>query len=189
MTIRQQWMAVLGIVMVLGAGLWLGTRMLGHEFYEVRVGNEAPGFMAVDVLRSASEQKSLSAYRGKVIVLNIWRTDCEPCKVEMPSMEQLHRAYVDRGLAVVAVSVDRDGLDGVIRQFATDYALTFDVLHDRMDLMGSVYRYTGVPETYVIDRRGIIRRKWIGPDDWNSDRNRKFIESLLTEDPRSSAGS
>jgi peroxiredoxin len=77
----------------------------------------------------------------------------------------------------------------LIRQFATDYALTFDVLHDRMDLMGSVYRYTGVPETYVIDRRGIIRRKWIGPDDWNSDRNRKFIESLLAEDPLSSAGS
>jgi len=188
MTIRQQWMAVLGIVAVLGLGLWAGTHFLGDEFYEVRVGKEAPGFMAVDVLRSANEQKSLSAYHGKVILLNIWRTDCEPCKVEMPSMEQLHRAYVDRGLAVVAVSVDRHGLDRVIRQFATDYELTFDVLHDRLDLLGQVYRYTGVPETYVIDRRGIIRRKWIGPDDWNSGSNRKFIESLLDESPRTSTG-
>lgn len=189
MTIRQQWMAVLGIVAVLGAGLWAGTHMLGHEFYEVRVGSEAPGFMAVDVLRSESEQKSLSAYRGQVVLLNIWRTDCEPCKVEMPSMEQLHRAYADRGLAVVAVSVDRSGLQEVIRRFATDYDLTFDVLHDRMDLLGSVYRYTGVPETYVIDRRGIIRRKWIGPDDWNSEANRKFVEVLLNEAPPSTTGS
>jgi cytochrome c biogenesis protein CcmG, thiol:disulfide interchange protein DsbE len=179
MTIRQQWMAVLGIVAILGAGLWAGTHFLGDEFYEVRVGTEAPGFNAVDVMRSDTELKTLSDYRGQVILLNIWATWCEPCKKEMPSMEALHRDLKDRGLAVVAVSVDNVNMESTIRQFVKDYDLTFDVLYDRAELFRAVYRYTGVPETYIIDREGVIRRKWIGEDDWSSPANRRFIEGLL----------
>lgn len=179
MTIRQQWMAVLGIVALLGGGLWAGTHFLGDEFYEVRVGTEAPGFNAVDVMRSDTELKTLSDYRGQVILLNIWATWCDPCKKEMPSMEALHRDLKDRGLAVVAVSVDDVDREATIRQFVKDYNLTFDVLYDRAELFRAVYRYTGVPETYIIDREGVIRRKWIGEDDWSSPANRRFIEGLL----------
>lgn len=179
MTIRQQWMAVLGIVAILGVGLWAGTHFLGDEFYEVRVGTEAPGFNAVDVMNSDTELKTLSDYRGQVILLNIWATWCDPCKKEMPSMEALHRDLKDRGLAVVAVSVDNVDMESTIRQFAKDYDLTFDVLYDRAELFRAVYRYTGVPETYIIDREGVIRRKWIGEDDWSSPANRRFIEGLL----------
>jgi cytochrome c biogenesis protein CcmG/thiol:disulfide interchange protein DsbE len=184
MTIRQQWLAVLGIVAVLGAGLWAGTHLLGDEFYEVRVGTEAPGFNAVDIMHSDTELKTLSDYRGQVILLNIWATWCEPCKQEMPSMEQLHRALKDRGLAVVAVSVDKPDMAATIRQFVADYDLTFAVLYDPADLFRAVYRYTGVPETYIIDRTGVIRRKWIGPDDWSSASNRRFIEGLLGAAPQ-----
>jgi cytochrome c biogenesis protein CcmG, thiol:disulfide interchange protein DsbE len=179
MTVRQQWMAVLGIVAVLGIGLWAGTHFLGDEFYEVRVGTEAPGFNAVDVMRSDTELKTLSDYRGQVILLNIWATWCDPCKKEMPSMERLHRDLKDRGLAVVAVSIDKPDMESTIRQFVKDYDLTFDVLYDRAELFRAVYRYTGVPETYIIDREGVIRRKWIGEDDWSSAGNRRFIEGLL----------
>jgi cytochrome c biogenesis protein CcmG, thiol:disulfide interchange protein DsbE len=114
-----------------------------------------------------------------VILLNIWATWCEPCKKEMPSMEALHRDLKDRGLAVVAVSVDNVNMESTIRQFVKDYDLTFDVLYDRAELFRAVYRYTGVPETYIIDREGVIRRKWIGEDDWSSPANRRFIEGLL----------
>lgn len=179
MTIKQQWLAVLGIVAILGAGLWAGTHFLGDEFYEVRVGTEAPGFNAVDVMNSDTELKTLSDYRGQVILLNIWATWCDPCKKEMPSMEALHRDLKDRGLAVVAVSVDNVDMESTIRQFVKDYDLTFDVLYDRAELFRAVYRYTGVPETYIIDREGVIRRKWIGEDDWSSPANRRFIEGLL----------
>jgi cytochrome c biogenesis protein CcmG, thiol:disulfide interchange protein DsbE len=179
MTIRQQWLAVLGIVAVLGIGLWAGTHFLGDEFYEVRVGTEAPGFNAVDVMRSDTELKTLSDYRGQVILLNIWATWCDPCKKEMPSMERLHRDLKDRGLAVVAVSIDKPDMESTIRQFVKDYDLTFDVLYDRAELFRAVYRYTGVPETYIINREGVIRRKWIGEDDWSSPGNRRFIEGLL----------
>ncbi|MCU0616219.1 MAG: TlpA family protein disulfide reductase [Gemmatimonadaceae bacterium] len=179
MTIKQQWLAVLGVVSLLGIGLWFGSRTIKDEFYEVRIGSEAPGFNAVDVMRSDAELKTLSDYRGKVVLLNIWATWCGPCKVEMPSIQALHEAYKDRGLAVVAVSVDDPGKEQVIRDFVKEYKLTFDVLYDRTELFRSVYRYTGVPETYLIDRDGVVRRKWIGPDDWNSPANRRFVEKLL----------
>ena len=94
-------------------------------------------------------------------------------------MEALHRDLKDRGLAIVAVSVDNEQMEPTIRQFVKDYDLTFDVLYDRAGLFRAVYRYTGVPETYIIDRAGVIRRKWIGEDDWSSPANRRFIEGLL----------
>lgn len=181
MTVRQQWMAVIAIVSLLGFGLFIGSRLVGNEFYDVRVGSEAPGFNAVDMSATDGSLKTLSDYRGKVVLLNIWATWCEPCRREMPSMEQLHQAFADEGLAVVAVSIDAENMEPGIRDFVKEYELTFDVLYDATQLFRSVYRYTGVPETYVIDRRGTIRRKWIGPDDWNSESNRNFVQMLLNE--------
>ncbi len=183
MTLRQQWLAVGGVVAVLALALVIATRFVGDEFYDVRVGTEAPGFNAVDLTPGRAADvpfRSLSDYRGRVVLLNIWATWCEPCKREMPSMQQLHQDYAERGLAVVAVSVDAEDKADAIRAFVQDYALTFDILHDRTGLFRSVYRYTGVPETYIVDRDGVIRRKWIGEDDWNSPTNRKFIERLLS---------
>jgi cytochrome c biogenesis protein CcmG/thiol:disulfide interchange protein DsbE len=183
MTLRQQWLAVGGVVAVLALALVIATRFVGDEFYDVRVGTEAPGFNAVDLTPGHTADvpfRSLSDYRGRVVLLNIWATWCEPCKREMPSMQQLHQDYAERGLAVVAVSVDAEDKADAIRAFVQDYALTFDILHDRTGLFRSVYRYTGVPETYIVDRDGVIRRKWIGEDDWNSPANRKFIERLLS---------
>lgn len=181
MTVRQQLMAVGAFVALLGVGLYVGTQTIGDEFYEVRVGSEAPGFNAVDMGSTSGELKTLSDYRGKVVLLNIWATYCIPCRKEMPSMERLFQAYRDQGLAVVAVSVDFPEMQGEIREFVDNYGLTFDVLYDESNLFRSVYRYTGVPESYVIDRNGTIRRKLIGEEDWSSDANRRFVERLLSE--------
>ena len=94
-------------------------------------------------------------------------------------MERLHRQLADRGLAVVAVSVDKPDLEATIREYVTDLDLTFEVLYDRTGLFSSVYRYTGVPETYIIDREGVVRKKWIGPEEWDSPANIRFLETLL----------
>ncbi len=181
MTVKQQWMVVAGVVAVLGIGLFIGTRTIGDEFYDVRVGSEAPGFLAVDMAAPEGANKSLSDYRGQVVLLNIWATWCEPCRAEMPSIEALHKDLESEGLAVVAVSVDDPGASAAIREFATEYNLTFDILHDQTQLFRGVYRYFGVPETYVIDRKGVIRRKEIRAHDWNAPEQRVFIERLLQE--------
>ncbi len=181
MTVKQQWMVVAGIVATLGIGLWVGTSLVGDEFYDVRVGKEAPGFLAMDIASNNGATKSLSDYRGKVVLLNIWATWCPPCREEMPSIEALHRDLEGEGLAVVAVSVDDPNATAMIREFAKEYDLTFDILHDQTQLFRDLYRYFALPETYVIDRKGVIRRKELSSHDWNAPEQRLFIERLLRE--------
>lgn len=178
---RSQWLAVGVLVAVLGAGLWGATRYIGGELRELRVGSAAPEFEVADATGASDASKSLADYRGQVLLLNVWATWCGPCKQEMPSIEQLYRDFAARGLAVAAVSVDAPGVGPDIERFARDYELTFDVLYDESESFRTVYRYAGVPETYLIDRSGVIRRRWLGADNWNSDANRRFIAQLLAE--------
>ncbi len=157
--------------------------LVGNEISPVGVGATAPDFTAV-TLDEPPLEKTLADYRGSVVLLNLWATWCAPCRVEMPSIEQLHRAYEQRGLKVVAVSVDDPGMAPQIRSFATEFGLTFEILHDPGGQMGKVardYQTSGYPETVIIGRDGVIRRKHLGAHDWNSAENRALIERLLAQ--------
>ena len=178
MTVRQQWSVVLGVVAVLALGLWTATHFLRDELFPVTIGREAPDFHAV-TLDAAPEPRTLADYRGQVVLLNVWATWCGPCREEMPSIEALHRRYGPRGLKVVAVSIDDPGAEEAIRAFAHEYGLTFDILYDASGEIQRIYQTTGVPETFVIGRDGIIRRKQIGATDWSSPANRAIIARLL----------
>lgn len=180
MTAKQQWLVVLGIVAVLAGGAFTATHFLKDELATVGVGSDAPGF-TVQTLGAPTQPKTLTDYRGDVVVLNIWATWCIPCRTEMPSMEALHRELGPKGLKIVAVSVDNADAGQAIRDFVSEYRLTFDVLHDQAGVIETLYRTTGVPETFVIDRRGVVRKKWIGADDWNSEGNKRLLEQLLAE--------
>ncbi len=182
MTVKQQWMIVLGIVVVLLGGAFTASQVLKDELTSVTVGSDAPGF-AAKTLAQPADMKSLTNYRGEVVLLNIWATWCIPCRVEMPSMDSLHQALGPKGLKVVAVSVDNAGQEQAIRDFVQEYKLGFEVLHDESGSIQGIYRTTGVPETFVIDRKGVIRRKSIGAEDWNSEGNRKLM-SMLLDEPR-----
>lgn len=180
MTTKHQWMVVLSIVALLGGGAWVATRMLADGLTSVAPGSAAPGFIAKS-LDIAPKMKSLSNYRGDVVLLNIWATWCGPCRTEMPSMEALHRAYAAKGLRVVAVSIDQAGVEEQIREFVREYALTFEILHDDTGAIQAIYHTTGVPETFVIGRDGAIRKRLIGAEDWNSPAHRALIAKLLAE--------
>ncbi|MFO0095455.1 MAG: TlpA family protein disulfide reductase, partial [Gemmatimonadaceae bacterium] len=90
MTVKQQWMVVLGIVAVLAGGAFIASRVLEDELTSITVGSDAPGF-AVQTLDPTPTMKTLTDYRGDVVVLNIWATWCIPCRTEMPSMEALYK--------------------------------------------------------------------------------------------------
>ncbi len=180
MTVRQQWVAVLLVVAAAGAALFAATRFLADELFTVTVGARAPD-LTVRALDDSREERSLSSYRGDVVLLNMWATWCAPCREEMPSMQAVHEALGPRGLRVVAVSVDERNQYRTIRDFVKELGLTFDILHDESKAMIRRYQTTGVPETWVIDRAGKIRKKQIGPADWNSEANRALIERLLAE--------
>ncbi len=185
MTARQQWTIVLGVVALLAVLLAAATHFLGDELFPVSVGSAAPPLSATTVVGSG-RTRTLADYQGKVVLLNVWATWCEPCKVEMPSIEKLHREFGPRGLVVVAVSVDDAGTERRIRDYVQELGLTFEILHDPARDISRSYQITGYPETFVIGRDRTIRKKVIGAADWSSEANRALITELLgpVEAPR-----
>src|SRR5690242_18359802 len=177
MTVRQQWIIVGIVVLLLAGGLFAGVKLFGDDLFPVGVGTRAPDFTATDLASGAT--RTLADYRGKVVLLNVWATWCEPCKVEMPSMEELYRAYGPRGVHIVAVSIDDAVPDDSIRAYAKNLGLTFEILHDPTHEIERAYQTTGYPESFVIDRGGTIRKKWISAADWNSPANRALFDELL----------
>ena len=171
-------LAVAGVA--LGVAGLAATQLMRRELFPVEPGSRAPDFRAV-TLDEEPRPRTMDDYRGKVVLLNIWATWCAPCRIEMPSIEQLHKSYAQKGLEVVAVSVDDPGTSEQIRDFVEQYGLTFDVLHDPEGRIREQYQTTGYPETVVIGRDGVIRRKLIGASDWNSPATRALIERLLGE--------
>ena len=177
---RRQ-IAVVSIVLaVVAIALYAGERALHREIFPVVVGTRAPDFHAF-TLDSVPREKSLADFRGQVVLLNVWATWCEPCRVEMPGIERLHQRYGPRGLKIVAVSIDDPGTDGQIRAFARAFGLSFEILHDPANRIAKDYGLEGYPDTFVLGRDGIIRRKVIEASNWDSPENRALIERLLTE--------
>ena len=172
---RAQWIAVAVVVLVLGAGVVLGLK-LKPELFPVEVGSSAPTFEATDL--QSGQRVTLADYKGQVVLLNIWATWCEPCKVEMPSLEQLQKDLGPQGLKIVAVSIDEGGPD-VVRQYARDLGLTFLILHDPSGRIKQIYQTTGVPESFVINREGKIEKKVIGAADWDGAVNKDLMRRLL----------
>src|SRR6266480_2964532 len=177
MTVRQQWAVVGVVVAILATGLAAGVKLFADDLFPIGVGSSAPSFKAKDLASGAT--RTLADYRGKVVLLNVWATWCEPCKVEMPSMEELYRAYGPRGVHVVAVSIDNTASEDSIRAFAKGLGLSFEILHDPTHEIERAYQTTGYPESFVIDGRGTIRKKWISATDWNSPANRALLDELL----------
>ncbi|MDH3291791.1 MAG: TlpA family protein disulfide reductase [Gemmatimonadota bacterium] len=175
MTQRGQWIFVLAIVGTLGAGLVAGL-LLMPSLQPVGVESEAPNFTAVNVTNGDTVR--FSSYRGEVILLNVWATWCLPCVTEMPSMQRLYDELRDAGLRVVAVSVDAAGSEDV-REWVTARELTFDILHDRSGRIERIYQTTGVPESFVIDRDGVIVKKIIGPAEWDHPTQIQLMRRLL----------
>lgn len=129
----------------------------------------------------------LSDLRGKVVLVNFWASWCPPCVEEMPSLEKLYRVLKDKGLEVVGVSVD-ESLE-VIERFRNEHDLTFTILHDKGATVSHRFQTFKYPETYVVDRAGVLVAKIIGPRDWIAPAIMLEIVSLLkSETPAGGLG-
>ena len=140
------------------------------------VGQLTPDFELLDL---QGQKVRLSGYRGKVVVLNFWATWCPPCIEEMPSLNRFRRSFASRGVVVVAVSVDED--EQALRRFVADHQIEMVILRDpgrRVSVLYQTYKY---PETYILDRRGRLVQKWIGPRDWDDPRLLVFFQELTPE--------
>lgn len=135
----------------------------------------APDFTLMNM---QGEPVSLSQYRGKVVILNLWATWCPPCREEMPSMEGLYRKYKDQGLVILAVSADENGKKAV-SQFLQRTPYSFPILLDSDSVVQNAYGVFRFPESFIIDRNGIVVKKIIGGHNWMSGSTFELINFLL----------
>ncbi|MBM4436016.1 MAG: redoxin domain-containing protein [Actinobacteria bacterium] len=105
----------------------------------------------------------LSDHRGKVVVLNFWASWCPPCRLEAPVLEAAWQEYRDRGVLLVGVGVWDDDDDA--RAFLAETGVTYPNAPDTSRGIPVEYGVTGLPETFVIDAKGVLVRRWIGPLD------------------------
>ncbi len=143
-----------------------------------QVGMPAPGFTLPDL---EGKLHGLAGFRGRVVVLNFWATWCPPCIDEMPSLERLHQALADQGVAVIAVSVDERFSD--VPAFVQKFDLTFSVLYDEGKKVSRKYQTFKYPETYILDREGRLKSKVVGPRDWAAPTVIRDMVELLKEEP------
>ncbi len=175
MTNRGQWIAVGGVLLAVAAVVGAGLALSG-DLAPVGVGNRAPGFRAVRL--ATGDSVGLNQFTGEVVLLNIWATWCAPCEQEMPSIQRLYQELSPEGLKIVSVSVDDDQPDAVSR-WLQDRKLTFEVFQDRSHDIERIYQTTGVPESFVIDRHGVIVKKVIGPVEWDHPAQKALFRRLL----------
>jgi peroxiredoxin len=161
---------------VLGGGI-LWALLTGDATRDpIAPGRPAPSF-ALPVL---GEERSLSleSLRGRVVLLNFWATWCKPCEDEMPAMENLYQELRDRDFELVAISVDDDRR--TVEEFTSRMGLNFPVLLDPEKRVSDAYQSYRFPESYLIDREGVLVARYIGPRQWDAppyvDRIRRLLE-------------
>jgi cytochrome c biogenesis protein CcmG, thiol:disulfide interchange protein DsbE len=137
-----------------------------------RIGNPAPDFTVQD----AERKVTLSQYRGQVVVLNFWATWCPPCVEETPSLIQMNNRLKDKGITLLGVSVDVDG--DAYRRFIKEHKIDYLTVRDVDQKSNNLYGTFKFPETYIIDRNGVLRRRFIGPVDWNSREITEFLSKM-----------
>ena len=177
----KQWLLVGSVVMALVLGAAALARY-GPEGPRVEVGASAPDFTAIH-LGTGDSVTLHERYKGSVTLVNIWATWCVPCRAEMPAMEKMYQALAPNGFKIAAVSIDEGAPDDV-RAFGQELGLTFDLLQDRSTKVQQIYQTTGVPESFLLDREGVIVKRVIGAHDWASPVNRALIERLLDQPRR-----
>ena len=146
---------------------WVNTKV------PLTIGFTAPDFSVVD---ADGNDLSLSSLRGKIVVLDFWASWCAPCREELPHVEQVAKDYADRGVVVTGINLDRNkgAFTGAVSYFELTYRQVFDGADGDIS---SLYRVSGIPMSYLIDRDGIIRGKSLRSGDL-----KQAIEELLNQE-------
>lgn len=116
----------------------------------------------------------LASYRGHPVLVNFWATWCEPCLLELPSLIQLH--HDQPGLVILAVSIDDD--PDAYKTFLVRHHIDLITVRDPNESAPTLFHTDMWPESYAIDQKGYIRRKFVGAQDWSSPEIRSFLKNL-----------
>lgn len=123
---------------------------------------------------------ALDQYTGRVMFINFWATWCAPCREELPSIEALYREFGSDGRFVMLTVLYKDAPESA-SQYMGENGYSFPIYTDPDGTSAKEYGVTGVPETYLVDKKGVLRKKIIGSLDWSSKEARSFVNALLLE--------
>ncbi len=144
-------------------------------YYAPEPGSHAPLFTLKD---TQGTNVSLSDFKGKVVLVNFWGTWCGPCKAEMPSLNNLYKAFKDKGFAVLAISTDSS--EKPVRSFVAERGISFPVLMDKdKTVYSDKYAVIGLPMSFLIDRNGIVVGRVVGEVEWDSPEMKNKIMGVL----------
>ena len=176
---RYRLLLLLIVIIFAAAGGWYlsGPEKKSTGYNLLTVGSTAPDFQLVD---TKGEVRSLSSERGKVVLVNFWATWCPPCKAEMPSMEELYRNYGSGKFEILAINVDDAG-PAVVSGFLQENPHTFPILFDSEFQARTLYGVSRFPETFIVDKNGIITNRIVGAIDWTSPQMLSYLNSLLKD--------
>lgn len=130
----------------------------GSSQVGVQIGNTAPDF-SLKALDGSTV--TLSDLRGKPVMVNFWATWCPPCKEEMPTMEAAYKKAKDQGIVFLGVDIKED--PALVEKFVKENGYSWTFLLDQDGAAGRHYQITGIPETFFIDRTGLVQARVIGP--------------------------
>lgn len=181
---KEKWPYLVAVAVVL---LAIGYVVKTANVTPVSVGMTAPDF---DLKTVNGKTVHLSDYRGRVVMLNFWATWCKPCRQEMPSMEEMSKGF--RSVAgdrfiLLAVNENNVFYQGKIKPFLSKYGIDFSVPLDPLGKLDHLYKITGVPETFVIDQKGVVAEHVIGPRDWRMKDSLLVVHDLLDHGPKTPA--
>ncbi len=127
------------------------------------------------------QEATLDAFKGKVVVLNLWATWCAPCREEMPSLDRLQAQFADRDVVVLALSVDRAGPERV-QQFLSEIGVSaVHVYRDPKAAATRALKLPGLPATILVDRQGQEVGRVLGIAAWDGPGAVAVVEQLLAE--------
>jgi len=141
----------------------------------LEAGRPAPNFTLPEL---DGKMVSLSDYKGHVVLVNIWATWCPPCIDEMPSMEALYKIFKGENFEILAISIDAMGTNAVA-PFMKKHSLSLPALLDPAGTIKTAYQTTGVPESFIINKQGILVEKIIGPRNWAAPEVVRYFRDLI----------
>ena len=147
------------LLLAAGAALLL---LRGGGADPVERGSAAPGFA---LPRLDGAPLSLAELRGRVVLVNFWATWCKPCEDEMPAMERLYRTHRDAGFELLAISVGE--APEPVRTFRDRLGLSFPILLDTDKSVAQAWQTFRYPESYLLDQRGVVVERYVGPRPWD----------------------
>lgn len=169
------------VCMILSAGLLLTLTSCNKPESVIsspvaKENSPAPEISVISV--SDGSVLKLSGLKGKVVLLNFWATWCPPCREEIPSMMKLNKAMTGRPFQMVAVSVDEGGKPA-IESFFKESGFQLPTYLDQDGKAAKAYGLTGVPESFIISKQGVVTKKIIGGLAWDSPEVASFLEGLM----------